>query len=166
MPSLGISFSILPVIRSLRGGFLGLRSSCTMYWTSSGVRSLIGCIICSSSSSALLISLTKASFCGSSCGLNAVSKCPAKVFAFSLLPRAYVWSTFLIGGMRCVGCFNFWLLSRANSRCCALVWLMCSCVLFAEMFCCFSSVSDRLSLCFLPFSGVWKGFLCLVFVYL
>jgi hypothetical protein len=39
-------------------------------------------------------------------GLNVSSKCPAKVLTFSFPFRGQVWSAFLIGGMRCVGCFN------------------------------------------------------------
>jgi hypothetical protein len=54
MHFLGISVNILSVIRSYPEAFLGLRSSCIMFWISFGVRNLIGCIICSSSSMALL----------------------------------------------------------------------------------------------------------------
>jgi hypothetical protein len=80
----GISFNILPVIRSYPGASLGLRSSCIMFRISFGVRNLIGCIICIGSFSTLLISVSRPSFCGRSFGLNVFSKCPVKVFAFSL----------------------------------------------------------------------------------
>jgi hypothetical protein len=83
-----------------------LRSSCTMFAISFGVRNFTGCVICSGSFSALLISVSRSSFCASSFGLNVFSKCPAKVFVFSLSLWAQVWSAFLIGGMHCVGCFN------------------------------------------------------------
>jgi hypothetical protein len=80
---------------------------------------LIGCILCSGSSSAFVVSVSKASFCGNSIGLNVYSKCCAKLFTFSLLLRAEGWSAFLIGGMRCVVVFFFNLLlhSRIKSRC-------------------------------------------------
>jgi hypothetical protein len=70
------------------------------------VNNLTGCTIWSDSFSALLISVSKTSFCVSSFGLNAFPKRPAKVLAFSLLFRAQVWSAFLINGMSCLGRFN------------------------------------------------------------
>jgi hypothetical protein len=70
---LGISFNILPVIRSYPGAFLGLRSSCIMFWISFDVRNLIGCVISSSSFSSLLILVWKSSFCGSSFCLDVFS---------------------------------------------------------------------------------------------
>jgi hypothetical protein len=77
-----------------------------MICISFGVRNLIGRVICSSSFSTLLIFVSRSSFCGSSFGLNIFFKCPAKVFASSLSLQAQVWSMFVIGGMRCVACFN------------------------------------------------------------
>jgi hypothetical protein len=53
-----------------------------------------------------LLCFTFCSFSDSSFGMNVFSKCPAKVFAFSLSFRAQAWSALLIGGMRCVGCCN------------------------------------------------------------
>jgi hypothetical protein len=78
MPFLGSSFNILPVIRSYPGVFLGLRSSSIMVGISLGVKDLIGFIICSGSSSVLLISILKASFCGSSYGLNTFLNVPPR----------------------------------------------------------------------------------------
>jgi hypothetical protein len=77
-----------------------------MFWISFGARNLIGCVICSSSFSALLISVSRSSFRGSSFGLDVFSKCPAKVFSVFLSLQAQVWSALPIGGMRCIGCFN------------------------------------------------------------
>jgi hypothetical protein len=105
MSFLGISINSLP-LNQISWGFPWVESFIIIFWISSGVKNLIGCIIRSGSSSALLISASKASFCGSSFGLNAFSKCLAKVFAFSSSFRAQVWSALLIGGMRCVCCFN------------------------------------------------------------
>jgi hypothetical protein len=105
MPFLGISFNILFAIRSYTGAFLELRSFCTCFGFSL-VRNLCGCVICSGSFSALLFPVWKALLCGSSFGLNVSSKCVAKVFAFSLSFRSRVLSAFLIGRMRCVGCFS------------------------------------------------------------
>jgi hypothetical protein len=59
-----------------------LISFCIMFWISFDVRNLIGCVICSGSFSALLIPVSRSSFCGRSFGLNVFSKCPAKVLAF------------------------------------------------------------------------------------
>jgi hypothetical protein len=106
MNFLGISFNILTVIRSNPLAFLGLRSSYIMFSISFGVKNLIDCVIYSGSFSALLIYVSRSSFSGSSFGLNAFPKRPAKVSAFSLSHRALVWSAFLIGEMRFVGCFN------------------------------------------------------------
>jgi hypothetical protein len=72
---------------------------------------MVGCVICSGSFSALLIFVSRSSFCGSSCGFNVFSKCLAKLFAFS--HRAQVCSVLLIGGMSCI----VWLLFRVDSRC-------------------------------------------------
>jgi hypothetical protein len=58
---LGTSFNILPVIGSYPGTFRGLRSSCIILI----VKNVIGCIIYSGSSSDLLISVPKGSFCDS-----------------------------------------------------------------------------------------------------
>jgi hypothetical protein len=51
---------------------------------------LMGCAIFRGSFSAILISVWKATFCGSLFGLNIFSKCPAKVFAFfyHIVPRS------------------------------------------------------------------------------
>jgi hypothetical protein len=48
---LGISFNIMPVIRSHPGAFL--RLCCVVFWISCGVRNWIGCVICTGCSSAL-----------------------------------------------------------------------------------------------------------------
>jgi hypothetical protein len=105
MPFLGIPFNILPVIRSYPGAFLGLRSLCIIFWIYFGVINLIGCVICSGSFSALLISVSRSSFCGSSFALNVFSKCPenCSLFLYHVVPRSFA---FLIGRMRCVSCFN------------------------------------------------------------
>jgi hypothetical protein len=78
---------------------------CIIFWISLGVKNLIGSIICCGSSSVLLISFPNL-FCDVSFGLNTISKCAAKLFAFSLSLRAQVWSALPIDGVRCVGCFN------------------------------------------------------------
>jgi hypothetical protein len=85
MPFLCISFNILPIIRSYPDALFGLTSFCIIFWISSGVRNLTGCIICNGSFSALLIYVSRSSFCGSWFGLNVFSKCPTKVFAFYLV---------------------------------------------------------------------------------
>jgi hypothetical protein len=102
MPFLGISFNILPVIRSYPRAYLGLRSFCVYVLDSLWCKEFD----CGGSFSVLLISVSRYSFYGNSYGLNVFSKCPAKIFAFSLSLRAPVWSMFLIGGMHYVGCFN------------------------------------------------------------
>jgi hypothetical protein len=63
---------------------------------------VIGYVIYSGSLSALLIWVSRSSFCDSSFDLNVSSECRGKVFAFSLSLRAQVWSALLIGGMRYV----------------------------------------------------------------
>jgi hypothetical protein len=110
---LGISFNILPVIRSYPGAFLGLRSFYIMFWISFGVWNLIGFVACSSFS-ASLISASRSSFCASSFGLNVFSKSPAKVFVFSIPLGAQVSSAFLIGIMFL--CFPEWIVS-VSCRC-------------------------------------------------
>jgi hypothetical protein len=70
MPFLCISSNIHPIIRSYPEAFLGLRSSCITFWISFSPRNVIGYVICSGSFSALLISVSRSSFCGSSFGLN------------------------------------------------------------------------------------------------
>jgi hypothetical protein len=60
---LGVYLNILPVIRSYPGAFLGLRSFCIMFWNSFGVGNLIGYVTCSGSFTALLISVSRSSFC-------------------------------------------------------------------------------------------------------
>jgi hypothetical protein len=93
-------------MRSYPGVILGFRSSCILFGIFLCVKNLIGCIICSGSCSALLISASNSSFCGSSFGLNAFSKCPEKEFVFSLSLQTQLWSFSLIAGMCFIGCFN------------------------------------------------------------
>jgi hypothetical protein len=116
MSFLGISFNILPVIRSYPEAFLGLRYSCIILRISFGVRNLIGYVICSGSFGALLISVSTSSFCGSSFSLNVFSKCPAKVFPFSLSLQSKVWSALLISGIVVSVVLMVWFLSRVNCR--------------------------------------------------
>jgi hypothetical protein len=52
------------------------------------------------------ISYSNSSFCDISFGLNTISKCAAKLFAFFLSLGAQVWSALLIRGVGCVGCFK------------------------------------------------------------
>jgi hypothetical protein len=101
MPFMGISLSISPVIWSHPGAFFGLRSICITFRISLGLKNLIGYVIRNGSFTTLLIFVSKISFCGSSFGLNAFSKCPARVLHFSLSLRTQVLSAFLVGGMRC-----------------------------------------------------------------
>jgi hypothetical protein len=61
-PGLGISFNIIPVIRSHPGPLLWFGSSCIVFRISFGVRNLVRCVIGSGSFSALLISDWRVSF--------------------------------------------------------------------------------------------------------
>jgi hypothetical protein len=116
-PLLGSYFNILPVIRSYLGAFFGLRSSFIKFWISLGVKNLFGCIVCSGSSSALLISVSKASFCGSSFGLNACFKCPTKcsLYLYHFGPRTGPFSWLVACVVSVV--LIVWLFSRVKSRC-------------------------------------------------
>jgi hypothetical protein len=99
---LGISFNSLLVIRSYPGAFLWLRSPYITFWISFGVSNLIGCFVYVVIVSAFRCFL----FFFLSFGLNVFSKCYAKIFTFSVSLHHQVWFVFVIGVMRCVGCFT------------------------------------------------------------
>jgi hypothetical protein len=63
-----------------------------------------------------MISVSRPSFWCRSFGLNVFSKCPGKVLEFSLSLHAQVWSLFMIGGIRCVVCFNCLVVYQSYSR--------------------------------------------------
>jgi hypothetical protein len=73
--------------------------------------------------------------------LNIFSKYPTKVFSFSLTLRAQALSTFLIGGMRCICCFNCLVAFQSEKSVSAVavkfwsyVWNVFSLVLFIWSF--------------------------------